>query len=210
MKTNVGNRSLQRGNLIYNVIILLIILLTLAALTFPAISTGPVYHAAGASVSNARQLGTILFTWASVHGFTYPDGASSTEVFQSLMDEGYLEPKAAEDLLYIPGMPGKVPYPGTGPLKPVHVCWDLVAPVKDNANDKLPLVVSTGWELIFLPGAPAEIRDKRLLDDPAAIKGLIIFRKGNSAEYIPQHEALNQPVMPEKMDLFRNYRQLRP
>lgn len=166
--------------------------------------------ASPASISHARQLGTILFTWASDHNFTYPDGSSSTEVFQRLMDEGYLEPKVAVDLLYIRGMPGKVPYPGSGPLKPEHVSWDLVAPVKDNANDRLPLLVSTGWELIFLPGAPAEIRDKRLLNDPDTIKGLFVYRKGNSADYIPQEEVLNQPLMPEQMDLFRGYRQLRP
>ena len=81
----------------------------------------------------------------------YPDGKSSTEVFQKLLDGGYI----TDPSTFYFSMTGKTK-PITGqPLKPENVCWDVTSPVDSWAPKELPLVFSTGYKVNYVPGGAA-------------------------------------------------------
>lgn len=156
----------------------------------------------------AKSIGNTLYLSTRMdEDFGYADSASSTEVFQRLMDAGYLRDPTD---LYIEGMLGKVPYPGTGPLKPEHVCWDVLVPIEESDSGQMPKVVSTGWKLIFEPNASAKIRDSKLVNYSVHGVGLVVYRKDRTVTVLSQEEALTQPVMPKDLEPSRNYRQLQP
>lgn len=211
------------------VVLLSLLVLFLTWLSFPAISVGPVSSPALQEVSSARQLGTILSTYAFDHDFKYPTGSSSTEVFQQLIDEGYLTQEGAGQLLFISGMPGKTPYSGEGPLQPENVCYDVIAPVTHEAHDTLPLLISTGWEIpAFKKGVQPVIRNQGQATAVAGKPGkwwgwepgppgLVVFRKGFNATFLKFYPttkqfAHQQQFFPGELDPEKAsaYRQLRP
>ncbi len=100
----------------------------------------------------SHQLGLDLFAYAKDHGGKYPEGKSSTEIFQKLLDGGYI---ASPEILYAP-LPGKVnPGQNAKVLKPENVCWDVTAGVTPQASDKVPIVFLTGYKIRYEPNASA-------------------------------------------------------
>jgi len=188
------------------------ILAVLAMFMVPAIHVGPVGSPQTRYLHDVRQVGILMMQYALDNGNQYPTGTTSTEVFQELIDTGYLEAEAAASMLYIEGMPGKVPYPGTGPLQPENVCYDVAAPATLSSHDGLPLIVSTGWELTFEAQAPATERDRTLTRTPILMRDghpvMILFRKGGSAEILQKPD--QEPVIPISYRDATTYRQLRP
>ena len=167
-------------------------------------------------IYNIRQIGLAMMQYSMAHQNKYPSGDSSTEVFQKLMDEGYLDPDHVDDILYIHDMPGKVPYPGSGPLKPENVCYDVATPVTDRSHDGLPLVISTGWNLTFEEGAiPAEY-DQKLTGALSTSRwshapAMIIYRKGGSARLLYPERIQEGELIPIGFRQDKTaYRQLRP
>ena len=61
------------------------------------------------------------FSYANDHNHKYPDGKSSTEVFQKLIDGKYVDDTT---IFYVP-MKGKTKPIAGQPLKPENVCWDF-------------------------------------------------------------------------------------
>lgn len=123
------------------------------------VALGPVGPSIKASSRNgmmqqARQIGQVLFSFSNdntENGHAYPDGKSSTEVFQMLLDKGYATDPA---LFYVP-MQGKVkPEPGQK-LKPENVCWDITGGVTPDDTEELPVVFATGYRVNYVPGAAA-------------------------------------------------------
>jgi hypothetical protein len=106
-----------------------------------------------ASVQMSHALGLALYSYANDNNQQYPDGANSTEVFQKLLDGGYVTDPAA---FYIP-MPGKIKLLTTGQkLKPENVCWDVTAPVDLSGTPKnLPVLFMTGYRINYVPGGSA-------------------------------------------------------
>ncbi len=100
------------------------------------------------AVTKAEALGQVLAKYGAEHGGKYPEGKTSTEIFQALIDQGYLTDLS---LLYYP-MPGKTP-PATKQLTPENVCWDLTGGVDASSPGGLPVVYSTGFNIIYYPGA---------------------------------------------------------
>ena len=92
-----------------------------------------------------------MFQYANDHNQNYPDGKSSTEVFQKLIDGGYISDPA---IFYIP-MVGKIKAGVGQRLKPENVCWDVTSPVDSSAPDGLPIVFSTGYKVNYVPGGAA-------------------------------------------------------
>ncbi len=85
------------------------------------------------------------------HQGHYPDGKSSTDVFQQLIDGGYI---ADIGVVYAP-LDGKVrPVPGQK-LKPENVGFDYTAGADASAPDGLPLVFRSGYRVAYAPGAVA-------------------------------------------------------
>jgi hypothetical protein len=99
----------------------------------------------------ARQIGQIMFAYSTDHDGNYPDGNSSTEVFQKLLDGGYCTDPI---IFYIP-LPGKIKPVAGQKLKPENVCWDVTSGVGSNAPNGLPLVFMTGYKVTYAPGADA-------------------------------------------------------
>jgi hypothetical protein len=103
-----------------------------------------------------------LDTYGADHQGHYPEGKSSTEIFQKLIDAGYAEePSELSETklplyyLYYP-LPGKVkPADDAKILKPENVCWDLTYPPDEHSPDNVPLVFMTGYKITYQAGASA-------------------------------------------------------
>jgi len=123
---------------------------------FIGIFCGPIYIGPvpnfGARWSyEARQIGLMMYSYANDHGQRYPDGKSSTEVFQELLDGGYA---TDPNMFYIP-LPGKAPPVPGQKLKPENVCWDVTSGVDLSSPDTIPIAFMTGYRVSYAPGASA-------------------------------------------------------
>ena len=97
-------------------------------------------------------IGLAMVAYADDNNGNYPDGKSSTEVFQKLMDGGYV---TNPEIFYLP-LPGKAKAQlDQKLLRPENVCWDVTggASLKD-AGD-LPLFFITGFKVAYFPGGAA-------------------------------------------------------
>jgi hypothetical protein len=102
-----------------------------------------------AAMQQCRSLALSMFQYANDNDQIYPDGKSSTEVFQKLLDGGYVSDPT---LFYIP-MPGKIkPHPGQK-LKPENVSFDVTFGVDSQTPDEIPVVFMTGYKVAYAPGA---------------------------------------------------------
>jgi hypothetical protein len=108
----------------------------------------------GYLVGMAHNLEYCLEQYAKDHQGKYPEGQSSTEVFQHLIDEHYLDDPSILCSAYAAGLPGKVPLSGSR-LKPENVCWDITCCVDSSAPASLPVVFSTGYKITYQPGTRA-------------------------------------------------------
>ena len=154
-----------------------------------------------AGMQTAHAIGLALYSYASDNDQKYPDGASSTEVFQKLMDGGYV---TDPEVFYIP-MPGKTKPVAGAKLKPENISWDVTAPVELSAASKnLPVLFMTGYHIDYHPGGAATPIIKPFprywLDDSAQSwftamlgdsyryrpsQGLAVFYDNNSAAFHP-------------------------
>ena len=105
----------------------------------------------GAWMQNSRTIELAMFQYATDHGGNYPDGKSSTEVFQKLLDGKYLNDPS---LFYIP-LPGKTKPVEGQPLKPENVSWDVTSGVDSNTPDELPVIFMTDYQVTYAPGGVA-------------------------------------------------------
>jgi hypothetical protein len=103
-----------------------------------------------ASVQTSHSIYLAMFQYSVDNNGDFPDGKSSTEIFQKLMDGGYItDPKT----FYIP-LAGKIE--GTSSkLQPENVCWDVTASPGKNDSGELPLIFMTGYKVAYVPGGAA-------------------------------------------------------
>jgi hypothetical protein len=99
----------------------------------------------------SRDIALAMFAYSNDNNQNYPDGKSSTEVFQKLLDGHYVEDPS---LFYLP-LPGKTKPIAGQKLKPENVSFDVTAGVDSNAPDGLPLVFMTGYKVNYVPGGAA-------------------------------------------------------
>jgi len=102
------------------------------------------------SMQQARQIDIAMFAYAQDHNGAYPTGATSTEVFQKLIDEKYITNPA---IFYL-AMPGKTKATSNH-LTAENVCYDVTAGVTSDSPDGLPVVFSTGYIVTYIPGTDA-------------------------------------------------------
>jgi len=104
--------------------------------------------AVDATTSNtALSLGIALNHYAMDHNGRFPEGKTSTEVFQKLLDGNYISDPS---VLYV-DLPGKVKAT-TKTLQPENVCWDVTCCVDRNSSDLLPIVFLTGYQVNYIAG----------------------------------------------------------
>ncbi len=119
----------------------------------PLVSDRPRSHQSWV-MQSCHAIGLAMFAYANDNDGKYPTGNSSTEVFQKLVDSGYISDPS---LLFAPGLgiPGKTKATSNR-LKPENVCWDVTVPVDANSSDgALPLVFSTGYRIEYAPSGRA-------------------------------------------------------
>ncbi len=93
-----------------------------------------------------------MYSYANDNSQNYPDGKSSTEVFQQLLDGGYVTDPA---IFYIPAA-GKIKAePGQKKLRPENVCWDVTGGLASTDPGELPVLFLTGYRVNYTPGGAA-------------------------------------------------------
>jgi hypothetical protein len=97
-----------------------------------------------------RTIALAEFQYANDNDGNYPSGASSTEVFQKLLDGNYI----SDPTVFFVPMPHKLAAKGTH-LTPQNVCYDVTAAVDRDSPDGLPLVFLTGFRVEYKPGGSA-------------------------------------------------------
>jgi hypothetical protein len=98
-------------------------------------------------MQTTRTLVLAMFQYANDNN-AYPDGKSSTEVFQKLLDGNYISDPA---IFYVP-MPGKTKCLVGSRLQPQNVCFDVTSGIQMNSPDDLPVVFLTGFRIAYSPG----------------------------------------------------------
>jgi type II secretory pathway pseudopilin PulG len=210
------------------------IVFILFVLVFPPMPGGIRYASHNAWMQTARQIGQIMFAYSTDHDGNYPDGNSSTEVFQKLLDEKYC---ADPTIFYIP-LPGKIKPVAGQKLKPENVCWDVTSGVASDAPDGVPLIFMTGYKVTYAPGGVAvpiikpypQFGNLRTWSQwwnegmPSGTKGrtppgIAVFYKGNNAVFLILHTPGNSNVLIPNIPNFvpltfdakgKMYRQLTP
>jgi len=103
-----------------------------------------------AAMQTTRTLALAMFQYANDNDGRYPDGKSSTEVFQKLMDGNYITDPA---VFFVP-LPGKVEGKTGAPLRPENIAYDATSGVDANSPEDVPVVFLTGFRMKYAPGAP--------------------------------------------------------
>ncbi len=128
-----------------------LLLFLFCPVVWPATS-GLRMSAANKALYTSRTLGLALVAYASDHDGKFPEGKSSTEIFQALIDGKYINDPA---LLYLP-MPGKIKsVSATQKLKPENVCWDVTGSLNSQSPAQVPLVYVTGYRVSYETAAAA-------------------------------------------------------
>ncbi len=109
-----------------------------------------------ASVVSASAIAQGMQEYSTNHNGQYPTGKSSTDVFQKLIDEGYINdptlfcwrtPRGESVII--------APISISNKLKSEDVCYDVTVPVDANSPDHLPVIFMTGYKVSYSPGGNA-------------------------------------------------------
>jgi len=157
-----------------------------------------------AATQQARAIAIMMSEYAGDHNGAYPDGKTSTEVFQQLLDGKYATDPA---IFYIVLMPGKIAAT-SNTLTAANVCFDVTGGVTSDSPEGLPLVYSTGYSVTYASGGLATV-DAVM---PAFFPGMALACKNNSASFKKADALGNVPgIIPDGFDPGTHvYRQLKP
>jgi type II secretory pathway pseudopilin PulG len=200
---------------LFNIIVVFGILLILAGVALGPMPGGIKKAPQSSSVQSAHALGLAMYSYANDNSQVYPDGKSSTEVCQQLMDGGYVTDPS---IFYIPA-PGKTKAaPGQKKLKPENVCWDVTAAssggLSSTEHTELPLLFVTGYRVSYTPGGAAIPLTKS--QDSLMGDGAAVFYVNNSARWMNRVPApdgtssIPNFVPPDYKPDGKTYRQLTP
>ena len=175
-----------------------------------------------------RQIGQMMFSYSTdntANNNSYPDGNSSTEVFQKLLDGGYCSDPS---IFYIP-LSGKTPAKPGQKLKPENVCFDVTSGIASNASDGMPLIFMTGYKVTYAPGGSAvpiikpyppygEPRtwSQWWPENPPPSPGIAVLYKGNNAVFrildptVNADGSISNFIPPDFDPKGKTYRQLTP
>ena len=118
-----------------------------------AVAEGPIYKDPKwvGSFNVLMQTDTIshmMAAYAADHGGNYPDGKTSTEVFQKLLDGNY----ASDPNVFFCDLSGKK-MPRTRTLTSDNVCFDVTGGITATSSGRIPVVFTTGFIVTYEPGA---------------------------------------------------------
>jgi len=133
------------------IVIVVVILIVVGVLQTPSSSGFSAGRSAAAMTAKAISIS--LIAYSHDHAGQYPEGATSTEVFQHLIDEGYVTDPSIFYFAYA-HLTGKIRPEGMR-LKPENVCWDITSSVDTSTPRNLPVVFITGYKVSYQAGAAA-------------------------------------------------------
>jgi hypothetical protein len=158
-----------------------------------------------ALMQQTRQIGLMLYAYATdnvQNNNAYPDGKSSTEVFQKLIDGGY----CTDPAIFFTPLPGKVKPVAGQKLKPENVCFDVTSALDADSPDGLPIVFMTGYKVNYASGAAAVPLAK---SSPPAM--IVVYKSNKSIVLIPAADGSIANFIPATFDpKGKTYRQLTP
>lgn len=163
-------------------------------------------------LQTTRTIGIAMYQYSNDHDGKYPDGKSSTEAFQKLLDERYISDPA----IFYFTLPGKIRPSEGQPLKPENVCFDVTSGVEANAPDGLPIVFITGYKVAYAPGGSAVPLVKAPQGFEGGTPGIAVCYKSDSATFRRLETAANADstvpnFVPATFDAQgKTYRQLTP
>ena len=177
-------------------------------------------------METSHSLYLAMFQYSVDNNGNFPNGKSSTAVFQKLVDGGYVTDST---IFYIP-FAGKTKTRSTK-LRPENVCWDVTASVGKNDSDELPLIFMTGYKISYIPGGaavplikpypPFGFEPRTWLQwwngEPSALKGgapgIAVAYKGASSIFRKPSQAdgtISNFIPPTFYPKGKTYRQLTP
>ena len=154
-------------------------------------------------ISQVNAIVQAMDAYAKDHGGAYPEGNTSTEVFQKLLDGRYVsDPK-----IFFVLTGGKYPA-ASSQLDARNVCFDVTGGATAKSPDDLPLVFTSGFNVKYAPGVNAT----HATDIVGIVHGMAICAKDGRAHF--QRETADGSVP----DFFpaaavtkdEHYRQLKP
>jgi len=183
----------------------ILILSVLAVILMPvAITDRPRLHESS-MLQIVHVVSLLMFSYANDHDGKYPIGKSSTEVFQKLIDEQYVN----DPTIFYFEMQGKSK-PTSNKLKPENVSYDITVPVDNSDSDDLPIVFLTGYKIQYIPNG----RAMPLKASAAKFYGLAVAYKNNTARFVlddhlSDHVVTNF-ISPNFNPAGKKYQQLTP
>jgi len=143
------------------------------------VSVGPIQNGLEKAKENmamqqARAIALAMYQYSIDHNGAYPEGKTSTEVFQKLLDEKYISDPA---FFYV-SMPGKIKAT-SNTLTSENVCYDVTSGVTPDTSGQLPLVFITGYTMQYTAGGSAS-REA----DIKSLPGIAMAYKSNRAIFL--------------------------
>ncbi|HUB66786.1 MAG TPA: DUF4339 domain-containing protein [Candidatus Methylacidiphilales bacterium] len=129
-----------------------------------------------AFLQQAQEIASAMSQYADAHNGAYPDGRTSTEVFQKLLDGHYVFDPA----VFFTYLPGKTA-PTSHTLTADNVCFDVTSGLTKNSPGDVPVVFTTGYTVAYLPGGSAS---KDIGFDFALSQGIAVVYKNNRATFL--------------------------
>jgi cell division protein YceG involved in septum cleavage len=170
---------LRRGCLTLLVILVVLYICVFFTFMFPIFNGGVAETNTYNIIQNSHTIAAAMVAYAYDNNGNYPDGKSSTEIFQKLLDEGYVNDSS---VFYI-YMAGKnQPVTGQRKLKPENVCWDVTSPVDSSSPDALPVIFLTGYKVNYAAGGSA-LPLAKIDPYPSWMRGIYVCYKSNKATF---------------------------
>ena len=145
----------------------------LAGLAVPAIQGGLDKAKQQVDVSNARQVGLILFSDANDNdGIFSTNGFTARDIYTNLISRGLL---SSAKVLSGNGYPAAT---STNSIQDRNIAWGYVAGLTTSDDGQIPLVIGKGVQNIQNTLSLASVTNGWKQ------KGLVIYRIGNTAEFI--------------------------
>jgi len=104
----------------------------------------------GEACQKVRSIGLCLYAYAQDHNGHYPEGKTSTEVFEKLIEGKYAK---GPELFYFQTA-GKIP-PTSSILKAENVAWDMTSCSDSSPPDAVPVIFMTGYKITYQAGTSA-------------------------------------------------------